>query len=305
MRIIEKIAVAVLLGFILMSCNSSTPQQEKQGKELVTYRIGYMICNSEKDTLERFVPFTAYLSKKLGVNFEPVAIDTINFTKEMDNLDFTHTNSLLYIILNRFHGLNILAAEKKGSLGEKSQGIIIARKDSGIKKLEDLKGKTMIFGPTLGPTGFMSQIDLLQQAGIDPDNDLPFYTIPAGSFKHEKVAYGVLFERYDAGALPLDDIEIMAEDGRIDAEDFVIVARAEPVPYCNFGVSQKIDDSFAKKFKDVVLSITEDDTVELNGEVVKVLDRALVDGYVDITDADFDPVREMARRTNMPPYQKF
>jgi phosphonate transport system substrate-binding protein len=301
----KRIITLLFVSLALVSCNSSTPLQETQKKELPTYRIGFMICNSEKDTLERFVPFTAFLSKKLGVNFEPVAIDTINFTKEMDNLDFTHTNSLLYIILNRFHGLNILAAEKKGSLGEKSQGIIIARKDSGIKKLEDLKGKTMIFGPTLGPTGFMSQIDLLQQAGIDPDNDLPFYTIPAGSFKHEKVAYGVLFERYDAGALPLDDIEIMAEDGRIDAEDFVIVARAEPVPYCNFGVSQKIDDSFAKKFKDVVLSITEDDTVELNGEVVKVLDRALVDGYVDITDADFDPVREMARRTNMPPYQKF
>ncbi len=305
MKIIKNIIALVALGFALTSCNGPTPQQGNSTKELPTYRIGYMICNSEKETLERFVPFTAYLSRKLGVNFEPVAIDTIDFTKEMDNLDFTHTNSLLYIILNRFHGVDILAAEKKGSLGEKSQGIIIARKDSGIEKIEDLKGKTMIFGPTLGPTGFMSQVDLLQQEGIDPDNDLAFYTIPAGSFKHEKVAYGVLFERYDAGALPLDDIEIMAHDGRIDAEDFSIIARAEPVPYCNFGVSQKTDESFAKKFKDVILSITENDTVEINGETVKVLDRALVDGYVDITDAEFDSVREMAKRTNMPPYQKF
>jgi phosphonate transport system substrate-binding protein len=305
MKSINKIITIVALGFTLMSCNGPTPQQDNSKEELPTYRIGYMICNSEKETLERFVPFTAHLSKKMGVNFEPVAIDTINFTREMDNLDFTHTNSLLYIILNRFHGVDILAAEKKGSLGEKSQGIIITRKDSGIEKIEDLKGKTMIFGPTLGPTGFMSQIDLLQQAGIDPDNDLAFYTIPAGSFKHEKVAYGVLFERYDAGALPLDDIEIMANDGRIDVEDFTIIARAEPIPYCNFGVSQKIDESFAKKFKDAILSINENDTVEINGETVKVLDRALVDGYVDITDADFDPVREMAKRTNMPPYQKF
>lgn len=305
MKIIKKITALSLLSFLLISCNASAPQQEDKKQELPTYRIGYMICNSEKDTLDRFVPFTAYLGKKLGVNFEPVAIDTINFTKEMGNLDFTHTNSLLYVILNRFHGVDILAAEKKGSLGEKSQGIIIARRDSGIEKIEDLKGKTMIFGPTLGPTGFMSQIDLLQQAGIDPDNDLAFYTIPGGSFKHEKVAYGVLFERYDAGALPLDDIEIMAADGRIDAEDFTIIARAEPIPYCNFGVSQKIDESFAKKFKDAILGITENDTVEINGETVKVLDRALVDGYVDITDADFDPVREMAKRTNMPPYQKF
>ncbi|MDX1777132.1 MAG: phosphate/phosphite/phosphonate ABC transporter substrate-binding protein [Desulfobulbales bacterium] len=296
--------VTAVLGIALISCTSA-PQQEKQEKELETYRIGYMICNSEKETLERFVPFTAFLSKKLGVNFEPVAIDTINFTREMDSLDFTHTNSLLYVILNRFHGVDILAAEKKGSLAEKSQGIIIARSDSTIKNIADLKGKTMIFGPTLGPTGFMSQVDMLQEAGIDPDNDLAFYTIPAGSFKHEKVAYGVLFERYDAGALPLDDIEIMTADGRLDPDDFTIVARAEPIPYCNFGVNQKIDESLARKFKDAVLGITADDTVEINGEVIKVLDRALVDGYVDITDSDFDTVREMAKRTNMPPYQKF
>jgi phosphonate transport system substrate-binding protein len=287
---------------MLVSCSSS--QQEKKA-ELPTYKIGFMICNSEKDTLDRFVPFTAYLSKKLGVNFEPVAIDTINFTKEMENLDFTHTNSLLYINLNRFHGVDILAAEQKGSLAERSQGIIITRKDSGIEKIEDLKGKTMIFGPGLGPTGFMSQIDLLQQAGVDPDDDLALYTIPSGSFKHEKVAYAVLFKSYDAGSLPLDDFETMAEDGRIDVDDFTIIARAEPIPYCNFGASQKIDEAFVQKFKNAILSIDENTTVEINGEVLKVLDRALVDGYVDITDADFDIVREMAKRTNMPPYQKF
>ena len=302
MKSMKKLLVIIIICFALLSCSSSKPQEEKN---LPTYKIGFMICNSEKETLERFIPFTAFLSKKMGVNFEPVAIDTINFTKEMDNLDFTHTNSLLYINLHRFHGVDILAAEKKGSLGRNSQGIIITRKDSGIEKIDDLKGKTMIFGPALGPTGFMSQIDLLQKTGFDPDEDLAFYTIPGGAFKHEKVIYGVLFEGYDAGALPLDDLEIMIADGRIDAEDFTIIARAEPVPYCNFGVSQKVDDSFAAKFKKAILSIDENDTVEINGEVLKVLDRALVDGYVDITDADFDGIREMAKRTNMPPYQKF
>jgi phosphonate transport system substrate-binding protein len=223
----------------------------------------------------------------------------------MENLDFTHTNSLLYVILQRFHGVDILAAEKKGSLAERSQGIIISKKGSGIEKIEDLKGKTMIFGPALGPTGFMSQIDLLQSGGIDPDEDLAFYTIPSGSFKHEKVAYAVLFDKYDAGALPLDDLEILDKEGRIAIDEFTIVAKAQPIPYCNFGVSQKVDESFAKKFKDVVLSIKESDTVEINGETVKVLNKALVDGYVDITDKDFDIVRDMAKRTNMPPYQKF
>lgn len=293
--------IALILILTAVACTSSTDK----AAERPTYRIGYMICNSEKETLARFIPFSKYLGDKLGVNFETVAIDTINFTREIDKLDFVHTNSLLYLMLNRFHGVEVLAAEKKGSLGHKSQGIILTRKDSGLTKLEDLKGKTMIFGPMLAPTGFMSQVDLMQNAGIDPEQDLAFYTIPAGSFKHEKVIYAVLFERYDAGSIPIDDLETMVADDRVSMDDFNIIGASEPIPYCNFGVTQKIDEALTRRFKKAVLSLTEDDTVNINGEQIRVLERALVQGYVDIQDKDFDVVREMAKRTNMPPYQKY
>ena len=116
---------------------------------------------------------------------------------------------------------------------------------------------------------------------------------------------GVLFEKYDAGAFPMLDFEKMVKEGKVDENDFTIVAEGEPIPYCNFGVTQRVDDSFARKFKNVLLSIKRDDTVEIDGEVVRVLDRAFIDGYEDATDEDFDVVREMAKRTNMPPYQKY
>jgi len=45
--------------------------------------------------------------------------------------------------------------------------------------------------------------------------------------------------------------------------------------------------------------------VELDGEVVRIFERAQIDGYEDVKDSDFDIVREMAKRTNMPPYQKY
>ena len=310
LRLFSMISILLLLS----SCNSSSPEQKQSGakKDLPTYKIGYMVCNSENETNDRFRPLTAYLSKQLNANFEMKAIDTTNFIHEIDTLDFTHTNSLLYIIMNRFHGVEILATEKKDSLGSRSQGVIIAlakrKNETGkdkIETVEDLKGKSMLFGPTLAPTGFMAQVDILQQHGIDPENDLSLYSVPKGSFKHEQVVYGVLFEKYDAGALPIGDVESMAADGKISADDFQIVAKAEPIPYCNFAVTQKIDPAFAAKFKQTILALTPTTTVEYNGETIKVLDRALVDGYEDAKDADFDVVREMAKRVNMPPYQKY
>lgn len=286
--------------FIMVSCTPSPAPEKKPA-----YKIGFMICNSRQDTLQRFLPFTEYLSKKLNVNFEAVAIDTADFTRHVDELDFTHTNSLLYVIMNRNHGVEVLAAEKNGSLGARAKGLIISSKKSGIQHVSALKGKTMIFGPMLGPTSYMAQIDLLLENGVDPDDDLAFYAIPHGSFKHEKVIYGVLFNKYDAGAAPLLDFERMVEDGRIDKEDFTILAEGDPMPYCNFGATQRVDGAFAEKFKETLLNIREDDTVEFEGQVLKVLERADVDGYEDVQDEDFDSLREMAKRTNMPPYQRY
>ncbi|MDD5759790.1 MAG: phosphate/phosphite/phosphonate ABC transporter substrate-binding protein [Desulfobulbaceae bacterium] len=292
---------------LLSSCNAAPTEQKQveEKKDLPTYKIGYMVCNSENETNHRFQPLTAYLSKKLNANFEMKAIDTTNFLHEIDTLDFTHTNSLLYIIMNRFHGVEVLATENKGSLGSRSQGVIIALAKSNIKTVKDLKGKSMLFGPTLAPTGFMAQVDLLQKEGLDPENDLAFYSVPKGSFKHEQVVYGVLFEKYDAGALPIDDVESMTADGKISADDFRIIAKAEPIPYCNFAVTQKIDPAFAEKFKQAILALTPETTMEYEGETIKILKRALVNGFEDAKDSDFDVVREMAKRVNMPPYQKY
>jgi len=299
-QMMRRTFIILFLVFFLLSCNAPTAKQQKK-----TYRIGYMVCNSEQETLHRFRPLTAYLSTKLGVNFEPVAIDTVDFAKQVDKLDFTHTNSLLYIIMNRNHGVDVLCAEKAGPLGVRSQGAIVALKKSGLKSIRDLKGKTMVFGPSLGPTAYMSQLDLLMKGGINPDEDLAFYSIPSGSFKHEKVIYGVLFEKFDAGAVPMLDFDRMVKDGKIDRNDFTVIAEGQPIPYCTFGVTQKVDESLAKKVKEALLALKKDDTITVDGEVVRVLERAVVDGYEEIKDRDYDSVREMAKRTNMPPYQRY
>ncbi len=296
----KKIILIMLLLVFTLSC-----QKQPTAAQGRVYRIGYMICNSEQETLHRFKPLTAYLEKKLGVRFVMQAIDTVDFTREAEKLDFTHTNSLLYVIMHRNQGVDILAAERAGSLGARAKGLIITRRKSGISTVRQLKGKSMVFGPMLGPTSYMAQLDLLLKNGIDPENDLSSYAIPAGSFKHEKVIYGVLLGKYDAGAAPLLDFERMAADGRIDREDFTILAQGEPIPYCNFGVNQKVDEALARQFRQALLNLSANDTVEVDGEVAKVLGRANVDGYEAIEDKDFDSVRAMAKRTNMPPYQRY
>lgn len=270
-------------------------------------KIGYMLCNNEQETMSRFLPLTRYLSEKCGVDFVAVPVDTHDFEKRFKagEFTFTHSNSLIYVILHENEGVELVASEKRGKFGARSAGALIARKGSGIEKLSDIRGKRLAFGPMLAPTGYLAEYDLMLSAGINPEHDLGTYSIPPGSYKHEKLIYGVLYGQYDVAAAPILDLEVMTREGKISADDFVILAQSKPIPYCTFGVAKGTDPALVKKVKDALLALKATDTAEVDGERLKVLKAAWIDGYEELLDSDYDPIREMAKRVNMPPYQKY
>jgi phosphonate transport system substrate-binding protein len=266
-----------------------------------------MNCNSEAETRQRFRPLTAYLEQQLGRPCEAVPVDTQDLESRFaaGEFTFTHGNSLLYIILRENHGLQLIATEKRGEFGSGTAGAIIVRRDSPIQTLQDLKGKRMVFGPQLAPTGYMAQYDLMLRAGFDPERELDYYAIPHGAYKHEKVIYGVYFGDYDAAAAPVLDLEMMIREGRVSADDFRVLAQSEIIPYCTFGAAKDVDAALVEKFRKALLDLTPETTVKIDGQTLKVLDAAWIDGFETLLDQDYDPIRTMAKRVNMPPYQEF
>jgi phosphonate transport system substrate-binding protein len=270
-------------------------------------KIGFMICNSRPETKARFEPIAAYLSEKLGRKFEPVLIDTYKFEEYVRDkkLDFTHTNSMLAITYAKNYGLKLLTVDKRGHQEHKDSGAIITRKDSGIKSYDDMRGKSMVFGPALAPFGYMAQYYLMLTNGLDPEVDLAYYAIAPGSYKHEKVIYSVLYGRYDLGSVPRIDLDLMSEEGKIDLDDFHIIDESIPMPYCTVGAMPDTDPALVQKVKDALLNIKQDETVLYEGEVLKVLDRAWLHGFAEADESEFDLIRDRLKRNNMDPYKNF
>jgi len=297
--VLNLILCAAVMPALLAGCRT-------EGNRRVV-RIGYMLCNSELETGNRFNPLTRYLSDKVGVDFVMVPVDTHDFEKRFKAGDFTltHTNSLIYIVLRENHGVELIASEKRGKFGSRTAGVIIARKGSGIEKLADIRGKRLAFGPMLAPAGYLAEYDMMLAAGINPENDLGHYTIPPGSYKHEKLIYGVLYGKYDVAAAPLLDLENMTRDGKITPDDFVILGQSQPFPYCTFAAAKGTDPGLIKKVREALLALKPSDTATVDGEQLKVMKSAWIDGYEELPDSDYNLIREMAKRVNMPPYQKY
>ena len=295
-RILSAVTLLFAALLILAGCSGEKP----------TFRIAYMICNSLGETKARFAPLTAYLAASTGARFEPVYLDTVDFEEAFakGNIDFTHTNSLLFLALSERQKVRLVAAEKRGSFGALTSGTIIVRADSPVRTLQDLKGKRLVFGPQWAPYGFLAQYALLLKNGVDPEKDLGPYRFPPGSWKHEKIIYSVLYGAFDAGAAPLIDLEEMTAEGKVAKEDFRIIASTPLGPYCTFGASARVDSKWSDKVKDALLAVTPDTVAEVEGERLKVLKRAEVDGFEAGSTASYEIIREWAKAARLPPYEE-
>ncbi len=304
--------ISLFVVFILLFALFGCKEEVKKDSHAVTYtgepvKMGFMICDSLDLTTARFGPIAAYLSEKTGRKFEPIYANTHEFEAIIRNKEITffHGNSLLAIAFKEQYGMEFLTVDKRGRDGHKSSGTIIARKDSGIKTYADLKGKSMVFGPALAPFGYMAQYDMMLRNGIDPEEDLSYYAIPWGSAKHEKVLYSVLYGRYDVGAAPRIDVDLMAHENKISLDDFVIIDESEIMPYCTIGYLPGADLELAQKVKKALLEMTPEDTARIGDEVVNVLKASLLDGFVESVDSEYDAIRERMKKLNMAPYQKY
>jgi phosphonate transport system substrate-binding protein len=265
-------------------------------------RIGYLICNSEQETISRFQPLNRYLTDRLGVDVVMVPVEAVNLEAHFKagDFDFIHTNSLIHIILQQKLGAELVACEKRGNFGSRTVGTIIARNGSGLSTVADLKGKRLAFGSPFAPAGYLAEYDLLLAAGVNPETDLGHYTTPAGAYKHEKLVYGVLFGSYDAATVPALDLEVMIREGKIAADDLVILAQSKLIPYCAFTAAKGVNRATVIKMREALIALRPESSVTLNGEQLKVLKAAWIDGYEELAESEFEPLRQMAKRVNVP-----
>lgn len=302
-RIAQFFLFAALLA--LQACKGETGKPV--GSNLPPIRFGYMICDSAELSQARFAPFSAYLAEKTGRKVEMVLKNTFDFESLIKNneIDFFHVNSAVAVLLKEKYKAEFMTVDVQGKNGYKATGAIIARKDSGIKTIEDMKGKTMVFGPSLAPFAYMAQLAMLTEKGFDIEKDLKRYDFPHGSLVHDKVIYGVEYGKYDVGAAPRIDLDRLAASNIIDLDDYTVIAESEPMPYCTIGAASHVDPALRQQVKEIILNLKKDESVMVDGEVLKVLKRMGLDGFVPAVDNEYDVIRNALRRCNMAPYDKY
>ena len=270
-------------------------------------RVAFQVCNSLEENRERFEPLRAWLEKKLGRKVLLSHVNTFDVVEKAQRgeFDILQSNGYIYVNVKEKVGAVLLAREVKRDTGKETGGLIVVRADSPVRRIADLAGRKMVFGPVLSPGGYLAQYYTLLAAGFDPEKRLGSYSFLPGAWQHEKVVYSVLFGAADAGAVKVGDLERMEAEGKIRASDFRVVASSEPVPNCTVYALPQVDAKSAAAVREALLSLSPGDFVAVNGERLNVLQRDGVTGYVPAQDGEFDVLRRMAKKANLLPYEKY
>lgn len=251
-------------------------------------RMGILPRLNPVEMYTMFKPFADYLSRETGEKTTLVIPKDFEAFKAMfqaGQMDIGFANSLIYVQLRQDAPIEPLALAAENMAGTKFRGILIARKDNGIKSLRDLKSKTLVFVEKSSAAGYIFQMMLLQNAGLDISRD---FTLLPFAKTHANVALAVFNRMADAGGIREDDFDKMR--GKMDISQLTIIGYTDYFPNWPVFAGPSLKKDAAARVKAALLKLRRRDP-----RTAAVLGPAKLAGFAPVSDREYDRLREAAR----------
>jgi phosphonate transport system substrate-binding protein len=162
----------------------------------------------------RFEPLGQFLEArfKMRVKWVPVASEAFAVRALLNReADLVWLNGLSYVQASLRAKDRVVPLVQREE-DQKARSVFITRSTSGIRKLPDLKGRTLSLGPTASTAENLMPRGALIAARLRPDADLK--TVPAPHA--EAVVAAVVAGQAEAGALGLATWERLVADKQVD-----------------------------------------------------------------------------------------
>jgi len=256
-------------------------------------KFGFTPVLGEAEMRAEFDPLAAYLSDAIGQKVVLyVARDYGDLRTQMEagTVDIGSFSPFAYVDATRGGKIRIIAQSIINGTAY-YRGIIVARKDSGLKMVSDLQGKRFAFVDPKSASGYVYPRAMLIEKGLDQKTYFK-ETIFAGD--HNKVIATVLNGRVDAGAIYEGALAVAKTNG-VPTENLVTLASTDPIPHDAIAVRAGLDDTLAKKIRTALVDM---DKTEAGRRVIAKSKKGLT-GHVIAEDSLFDVVRRTAKTAGM------
>lgn len=278
-----KKGVLLALFFVLAIATSDLFAQES----LKQLRVSAIPDENPQELLRIYTPFAEYLAKEVGipVKFTPV----VDYAATVEGLAANRLDLVWYggftsvQAARRAKGATRIAMRKEDA---EFKSEFITRKDSGIRSLKDLKGKTFSFGSVSSTSGHLMPRYFLLQAGIKPEKDFAKFSF---SGAHDATAAWVEAGKVDAGALNFLVWDKLVKTKKVDTSKVNVFWTTPPYVDYVWVVRGGVDKELVEKIRRALLKLNYD-----KPEHKKLLDLHRTKGYIPAKDLQWKGIEEAA-----------
>ena len=279
-----------------------------QAEDLKEFRVGIIGGENEADRLRNYQCLGDHLKAELGfekVSFFPAAdYDGVIQGLLGGTLDYAElgASGFAKIYLAKADAVEpiLTTVQTDGSTGYHS--IMVARKDSGITKLEDLKGKKLGFADPDSTSGYLVPLVTLPESIGGPVKE--YFSETGFGGGHENLVLEVVKGTFDAGTTfgsgvgewkdgyTSGNLHKMVEKGILDMNDIVEIWKSPLIPNGPIVVRASMANDTKAKFKQFMLDLPKTDAA-----CFAAVEGGDYKGFVEVNSDFYKPIIDARKAT--------
>jgi phosphonate transport system substrate-binding protein len=243
--------------------------QAREAGEVKALSLGLVSEIHREEIQKHFEDFVRYVTRKLssGSAIEGrVVVASTNFELakllEQRKVDFYMESAYPTYVINFVHGAGKLLLRRwKGGLAD-YYSVIFTRSDSAIKRVEDLKGKTIVFEDAGSTSGYLLPKLFLQKRGLKLTEKGRFSPDSVATEvgyvfarSQEKLVAAVLGKQAAAGAFSNDDLSALDEKKKLDIG---VLAQTDRLPRHLLSVRGDLAPALVDRLESILLAMHDD-----------------------------------------------
>jgi phosphonate transport system substrate-binding protein len=260
------ITLALLSGSIGISNLAAQPREMVEVKTLT---LGMVSETHRKEIEEHFRDFVRYVTRKLSSGREieakvVTAATPFDLAKllEQRKVDFYMESAYPTYVINSVHGVGKLLLRRWKSGMSEYYSVIFTSRNSGIKRLEDLKGKTIVFEDPGSTSGYLMPKLFLQRRGLKLTEKVGFDPNSAASDvgyvfarSQDRLVEAVLTQQSAAGAFSNDDFAALDDKKKSEVAQ---LAQTDRLPRHLVSVRSDLAPALVASLETILLSMDDD-----------------------------------------------
>ena len=248
--------------------------------------IGLIPAEDSQAMIESSRQVLDQLREQMGVPVKPFVATDYNGVIEAlraKKLDVAYLGPFSYVLANSMANVEAFAVAVTKKTGQSSyKSVIIARKDSGITKPADLKGRNFAFVDPTSASGHLFPKAGLMRTGIDPDT---FFGRVIFSGSHDASILAVANKKVDAAAVADRILASAIAKGQVKSEDIQVVWSSDPIPESPMVWRKDLDPARKAKLQQALANVKD----------LPWGDQGVLNGFQPTNDAAYDVVRDTAK----------